>query len=98
MGNAGFETSTTTITWVLNAIASYPEVQQGVAVVGGEVGLGLVVIGVYAVEGGVDLGLDGVEGIEDALGAVQVPARGFEVAQVQPYAGHGDGGVDAGIL
>ena len=48
------------------------EVEEGVFVVGPVVFVGLVVAGVDAVEGGVDFGFDGVEGVENGFCSVEV--------------------------
>ena len=48
------------------------EVEEGVFVVGAVVFVGLVVAGVYAVEGGVDFGFDRVEGVENGFCGVEV--------------------------
>ena len=74
------------------------EVEEGVAVVGGEVLLGLVVAGVCAVEGGVYLGLDGVEGVEDRFGLVEVYSGGVVGAEAELDFGGGDEGVDVCVL
>ena len=48
------------------------KVEEGVLVVGTVVFVGLVVASVDAVEGGVDFSLDGVKGIKNGFGGVEV--------------------------
>lgn len=57
------------------------EIEESVLIVGAIVGGGLVVGCVDAVKGGVNLGLDAVEGGEDAVGGVEVFAGGGVVAE-----------------
>ena len=74
------------------------EVEEGGFVVGAEIGVGLVVGGVCAVEGGVDFGFDGVEGVKGGFGGVEVFAGPGEGVQAEFDFGGGDEGVDVGVL
>lgn len=60
--------------------------------------LGLVVVGTGAVEGGVDDGLDGIEGIEDLLAAVQIFASVIILFQVELNCSDSSLCVDEGVL
>ena len=61
------------------------EVVEGVFVVGAVVFVGLVVAGVDAVEGGVDFGFDGVEGVENGFCGVEVFAGVGEGLETELY-------------
>ena len=61
------------------------EVEEGVLVVGAVVFVGLVVAGVYAVEGGVDFGFDGVESVENGFCGVEVFAGVGEGLETEFY-------------
>lgn len=58
----------------------------------------LIVVSVDTVEGSVDDGLDAIEGIEDALGAVKVFPSRFGVGEAELDASNLDDGVDEGVL
>lgn len=76
------------------------EIEQRIFVVVEEGALGGVVVGVDAVEGGVDDGLDRVELLEDLFCFVKGGARAFEVLRDEAKldAGYFNGGVDVGVL